>query len=275
MTEAPQTVSFITTCKGRLEHLKQSLPQLVSFPGCEVVVVDYDCPDGTRDFVRETYPGVKLVEIDNEPKFNACKARNAGARQASGSMLVFVDADIILSEGFLDLVAGIPSDQYGEFVFVNDVRGTCAMSRTAFDEVGGYDEVMQGYCGEDIDMYHRLQLLGYSRHVLPEEGVSRVIEHSHLDRVVNYGTGRKLSFAKGKLYREIKSLLMRFEMRADVDIRFRREVWQRIDDIFNSDDVYKTGAFLEIPLPKIESPPFIKNCSFARSLRFSVKVDLE
>jgi hypothetical protein len=140
--------------------------------------------------------------------------------------------------------------------------------------VAGYDEVMQGYCGEDVDLYHRLHLMGYQRHVLPKAGIARVIEHSNDERVVNYGVGRKLSFAKGKLYREIKSLLMRFEMKADIDIRFRRELWKRVDELFRSQDVFSDGAFIEIPLPKIEAPPFIANCSFERSLRFTVKVDL-
>ncbi|RST87421.1 glycosyltransferase [Aquibium carbonis] len=274
MSDKTPEISFVTTCKGRLEHLKQTLPQLAAFDGCEVVVVDFDCPDGTRHHVRANFPAVEVVEIDERPLFNASQARNAGAARARGAKLVFVDADIVLAPEFVDMVAQIPAGRYAEFDFRNDVRGTCVIDRTAFDEVAGYDEVMQGYCGEDVDLYHRLHLMGYQRHVLPQAGIARVIEHSNDERVANYGVGRKLSFAKGKLYREIKSLLMRFEMKADIDIRFRRELWKRVDDLFRSKDVFSDGAFIEIPLPKIESPPFIANCSFERSLRFTVKVDL-
>lgn len=274
MSRPTPEISFVTTCKGRLEHLKQTLPHLTAFDGCEVVVVDFDCPEGTRHYVRANHPGVEVVEIDDRPLFNAAQARNAGARQASGTKFVFVDADIVLAPGFVDMVAHIPAGHYAEFDFRNDVRGTCVIDRTAFERVAGYDEVMQGYCGEDIDLYHRLHLMGFQRHVMPEAGIARVIEHSNVERVANYGVGRKLAFAKGKLYREIKSLLMRFEMKADIDFRIRSELWKRIDDLFRSQDVFREGAFIEIPLPRIESPPFIANCVFNRSLRFTVKVDL-
>ncbi|WP_421852918.1 glycosyltransferase family 2 protein [Oricola sp.] len=275
MSDKQSKISFITTCKGRLEHLKETLPRLVSFEGFEVVVVDFDCPQGTRDFVRETYPQVTVVEVDNEPVFNASKARNRGAEAATADRLFFVDADIVLAPGVLEMVEKVPTDHFGEFLFRNDVRGTCVVPRQAYDDVGGYDEVMQGYCGEDVDLYHRFELLGYNRHKLPDDGIERVIEHSDLDRITNYGTGRKVSFAKGKLYREVKSLLMRLEMRADISLELRRQIWQRVDEMFRSEDVYKTGAFLDIPLPKIESPAFIDNCHFTRSLRFTAKVDLE
>ena len=39
--------SIVTTCKGRLGNLKQSLPTFVAEAAAEVVVVDYDCPEGT------------------------------------------------------------------------------------------------------------------------------------------------------------------------------------------------------------------------------------
>ncbi len=52
--------SIVTTCKGRLEHLRQSLP-IFSRRAAEVVVVDYDCPQKTRDFVASDFPGGKVV----------------------------------------------------------------------------------------------------------------------------------------------------------------------------------------------------------------------
>jgi hypothetical protein len=39
--------SIVTTWKGRLRDLQQSLPTFVSQAAAEVVVVDYDCPEGT------------------------------------------------------------------------------------------------------------------------------------------------------------------------------------------------------------------------------------
>ena len=39
--------SIITTCKGRLENLKHTLPKFLRQENTEVVVVDHDCPDHT------------------------------------------------------------------------------------------------------------------------------------------------------------------------------------------------------------------------------------
>jgi len=39
--------SIVTTCKGRLGNLQQSLPTFVAQAAAEVVVVDYDCPEST------------------------------------------------------------------------------------------------------------------------------------------------------------------------------------------------------------------------------------
>ena len=60
----------ITTCKGRLEHLKQTLPRWLAEPNVFVTVVDYDCPDGTAAWVKENYPEVEVIHVKNRPKFN-------------------------------------------------------------------------------------------------------------------------------------------------------------------------------------------------------------
>ncbi len=47
MARAKPKFSIITTCKGRLEHLKQTLPAMLAQKDSEVIVVDYSCPHGT------------------------------------------------------------------------------------------------------------------------------------------------------------------------------------------------------------------------------------
>jgi hypothetical protein len=39
-------ISVITTCKGRLNHLKQTIVNRIH-PNIENIVVDYNCPNGT------------------------------------------------------------------------------------------------------------------------------------------------------------------------------------------------------------------------------------
>src|SRR5277367_5615452 len=73
-----RVLTIVTTCKGRLSYLKRSLPSMIG-AGLPVVVVDYDCPDGTSRYVEEHFSGVKVVRIRGKAGFNLSEARNLGA----------------------------------------------------------------------------------------------------------------------------------------------------------------------------------------------------
>lgn len=274
MTDEPR-FSLITACKDRLHHLKETLPQNCRLDNTEVIVVDYDCPQKTREFVRSEFPDVKVVEVDERPTFNASIARNLGTKAASGSSFIFVDADIALSNEVVRAATEMPSDKFGTFDFLNDVRGTCVVTREAFDAIGGYDEVMEGYCGEDLDFYYRLRLVGFDSHVFPKDYVAKVIEHSNFDRSVVRGDGRKLSFTRGKIYRELKNIIMRLELKVDLEENFKKKLWDSVKDLVNEDSIFKEGAYIEIPLPDLPVTPFIKNVQIDRKIRFDVRIGLE
>lgn len=65
MAQNRSTIAFITTCKDRLQHLKETLPLLVADKPTEIVVVDYDCPANSGDWVEANYPDVKVVRETN------------------------------------------------------------------------------------------------------------------------------------------------------------------------------------------------------------------
>ena len=73
-------IAFVVTCKGRLHHLKETLPLIVKQEPDEIVVVDYGCPDGTAAWVAVNFPRVKIVQFDS-PSFNVSHARNLGRRR--------------------------------------------------------------------------------------------------------------------------------------------------------------------------------------------------
>ena len=62
-------LSIVTTCKGRLHHLRRSLPRFLAQPNTEVIVVDYDCPDGTSDVVAREFPAARVVAVKDRPHF--------------------------------------------------------------------------------------------------------------------------------------------------------------------------------------------------------------
>ncbi len=103
MSTGGPSLSIITTCKGRLAHLKESLPAMAAQPGAEVVVVDYDCPEATTAYVREHFPAVKVVKVEGRPHFNNWEARNIGATHATAplppSRFIALVGDAELDEG--------------------------------------------------------------------------------------------------------------------------------------------------------------------------------
>ena len=89
-------MSAIVTCKGRLEHLKQTLPLLMAMPDSEVIVVDYDCPDRSGDWVRAEHPGaVKSPMVGTaylRPSPESKAFVEIGAMVKAGEKILLVEA---------------------------------------------------------------------------------------------------------------------------------------------------------------------------------------
>lgn len=98
-------LSVVTTCKGRLGDLRGSLPSWLAMEGAsyEIIVVYYDCPDGTADTVERhradwlassRATDLRTVRATNRPCFNLNDARNLGLAAARGTATLFIDADV-------------------------------------------------------------------------------------------------------------------------------------------------------------------------------------
>ncbi len=151
----------------------------------EILVVDNGSADGTAEVARALG-----AEVVHEPVRGVARARNAGARAASGTMLVFLDADTLVPPSFAQKLAECSSDPacLGG-AFDTDQRPASAVlrmyvglwrllglglgmaqgaaqfcRREVFDALGGYDERL--FMGEDVDFYWRLKRLARGRRAL-------------------------------------------------------------------------------------------------------------
>jgi glycosyltransferase involved in cell wall biosynthesis len=159
----------------------------------EIIVVDNGSTDGTRQ-IAASVPGVTIID---EPQRGLVQARRAGCLAARGKLIANIDADTILSEGWLctalqefqrtpDLAAlSGPFIHYDlprsaqwlaaayyrlGFVACLVIRlvvragsmmqgGNFIVSRNALDAAGGFNPDFRFY-GEDTELAHRMSKVG-------------------------------------------------------------------------------------------------------------------
>jgi len=266
--------SIVTTCKGRLGNLKQSLPTFVAEAAAEVVVVDYDCPEGTGRYVAEHYPQVRVVAVADKAKFNSSHARNVGAAEATGDFLVFLDADMVIAPGFVDYLAdNMKPRSYGTFGggVANSARGGCVVERALFNAVGGYDEVIEGYGGEDLDLYTRLRFLR-ARHVaLPREYIASVIEQDQEAREKYRGPNLRKQFLRGMTYQLAKDSVMRMTDKAKLNEEFRRNLYGAVDRQLGSVFTGEKDLELRLNIPDMVRRGYLADWEFSRTLVVRVR----
>ena len=242
-----RTFSIITTCKGRLDHLKVSLPNMVAQSAKEVIVVDYSCPQGTGAHVAANFPSVRVVSVPGQEHFSNWKARNAGAAAATGDVLVFADADtIVAADAIAWLAEQFPVRSYGYFdtrtsqsfnrggprLASNQLKGFQIIPAAAFRRVGGYDEVLEGYAaGADTDLEERLGLLGLARRALDPRIIESIIQHDAPSRVQHHAYPVRTSYCAGLLYRAAKRALLRIRGKVELPLKTREHLYAAAKDV--------------------------------------------
>lgn len=207
-------ICFVTTSMGRLEHVKKTLPALMSQPESSVILVDYSCPENSGNWAEENFPDCQVVRVHNEQFFHAAKARNASMsiiKDASDvEWLCFVDVDTILSKDFSVKVQPILEKNrfitaYNIYNKVKGLGGLLIVHKSDFLAVGGYDEEINGYGTNASEMRLRLYFHGLSYKILPEN-LAVHIDHNHSGAYSKYSENNNIS-----LYRNTKRLLKKIK----------------------------------------------------------------
>ena len=99
------SISLVTTCKGRLNYLKKVLPSWLKldYDNYDIIIVDYDDPDGTEEYIKKNKKlvlkdskakEIKVVKVKNKPFFNLNDARNRGIEVSESELIFMIDSDI-------------------------------------------------------------------------------------------------------------------------------------------------------------------------------------
>ena len=109
--EAHPTVSVLILNWNGRHYLEEFLPSLfrTDYPNFEVVVADNASSDDSLDFLRTTYPQVRLIEFDHNHGFAG--GNNLALEHIDTPYTVLLNSDVELTPGWLaPLVARMESD---------------------------------------------------------------------------------------------------------------------------------------------------------------------
>jgi hypothetical protein len=173
-------VGFCTTCKGRAQHLQETLPvNLQSNRAARFVVVNYNSQDHLDDLIRSKHMGdiesgrLSVYRFTEPGPFKMAHAKNVAHRLAileGCTELVNVDADNFAGRDFDQYVTDRLGAYEGEaFLWANmkkgemhrGISGRIAVPAHAFLEAGGYDEVFETWSPDDKDFNLRLRRIGF------------------------------------------------------------------------------------------------------------------
>jgi len=224
-------LSIIVPMHNGSDYIEECLNGILSqtVKNLEVILVD-DCSTDDTLKKAERYP-FRVISLKKRTRVS--HARNYGAKNSRGKILIFVDADVVLppdaiqrlisalSKPNTDAVSGIyyediPQDNFfSQFInlfvifrytkppeFITFIFNCfCAIKREAFEAVGGYNENIAYY--EDVEIGHKLTNKGFYCRLDPDIKVIHVKYYSHLSLLLGYF--RKAVFG-GAYYRDIGSL---------------------------------------------------------------------
>jgi GT2 family glycosyltransferase len=188
---APE-MSIITVTHNRRELLLRKYHSLkaqrLEPHRFEWIVCVNGSTDGTREMLARLEPSFHLKIISFEASHGVSEARNACSREAASEVLYLSDDDCLLEPDtllhhlhFQQTTGGVA---VGSLEFEDDERvrvwrperawywnvngANTSCPRDAFEAVGGFDDSLVGYGGEDLLLGYKLHQHGLPVHALPE-----------------------------------------------------------------------------------------------------------
>lgn len=211
---------IIPTFNGasRIGNCLDALQKQIADRDAEIIVVNDGSTDNTIEVVKR-YPGVRLISQANA---GPASARNLGASEAKGTIILFTDDDCVPMPNWLDTMLTPFSDpevigakgtyrthqrrlaaRFVQIEYEDRYRlmaslpnidfidtYSAAFRRDRFLEMGGYDTSFPVACAEDIELSYRMAARGWKMKFVP----GAIVYHQHPDSFWRY-LKKKYKFA--------------------------------------------------------------------------------
>ena len=167
-----KSISFCTTCKGRLWQLEQTLIQNINIienvENVDIILLDYHSEDGLKEYIFNNFYNhlrsgkLKYYSLLSKAEyFNMSYAKNIVHCLSNSDVLFNLDADNFIGS----TVNELKELRVGDFLMPpyipNTETGTCGrigVPRETFHLLHGYNESILGMGNDDGDFIRRLLL---------------------------------------------------------------------------------------------------------------------
>lgn len=195
-------ISFCTTCMDRLFHLEQTYLQSIknteSYKNKEFILLNYGSKSKDLDDWAicnlKKYNNIKYFKTEDPVFWCAAHAKNICYKQATGDILINLDCDNILINGYCEYISNLFNEKNNIIVAsrssdLNGNNGCCGMISTKKDHfysVNGYDEsFFEGWGVDDTNFQFRCRMHNNLELVTQDIKYNCCISHSNEVRTKN------------------------------------------------------------------------------------------
>jgi len=225
------TVSIVIPNWNGVYLMKKHLAKVMeSAPKVQVIVADDMSTDGSVEFLKKNFPKVKVVTRSKREGFAANV--NAGAKKATGDIIILLNTDVEPQKDFLDLLVSPFVDpeifavgcleksheQGGEVLrgrglahwvkgYYMHSRGEVGKTDTAWvsggsgafrksmwDALGGMDTIYNPFYWEDIDLSYRARKAGWKTLFEPKSIVHHYHEEGKIKREFSASDVKRIAY---------------------------------------------------------------------------------
>jgi hypothetical protein len=159
------TLSIVTTCRDRELFLRHSIDSYINCQiAKEIIIVDFDsaAPLTHEAIGSEKCERVKILRVDDMPVWKIGLAQNIGIEFSSSEYFLKIDSDvsIVNIENTFKKLLNEQIDFARGLFSRGTSSGLMLTSKSLFSKIGGYNEWMFGWGGDDVDFYERLKVSG-------------------------------------------------------------------------------------------------------------------